>query len=69
MDVKKFSRAFLVFVSAVVLVSFIFDGTALVYKLPHHNTNLKYFYVFGKDGDKLMGKEDSVQEIIIDVPE
>lgn len=38
------------------------------YEIPYENTQLKHFYVFGPDGDKLMGKEDSKQEIFFEVP-
>ncbi|MBF0216974.1 MAG: PKD domain-containing protein [Candidatus Omnitrophica bacterium] len=38
------------------------------YEVPYDDSNVRYFYVFGTDGDVLQGKEDSLQEIFIDVP-
>ncbi len=57
----------IVFAAAIVLVLFA-SGTSYAYRVPNDNSGLKYFYVFGKDGDPLMGKEDSKLELVIDVP-
>ena len=42
--------------------------TALAYQIPYHDSRIKYFFVFGEDGDPLMGAEDSTLEVVIDVP-
>ncbi|KJJ83848.1 PKD domain containing protein [Candidatus Omnitrophus magneticus] len=50
-------------------MSGLFLNSALATEIPYDNSNVKYFYVFGKDGDPLMGAEDSTMEIFVDVPE
>jgi PKD repeat protein len=49
-------------------MSFFLCGTVLAYQVPYDYSDVKYFYVFGPEGDKLMGAEDSEQVLIIDVP-
>lgn len=39
------------------------------FRVPEDDSRVRYFYVFGPQGDPLMGKEDSEQVIYIDVPE
>ena len=50
------------------VVSLVLCGTVFAYQVPYDNSNVRYFYVFGSGGDKLMGAEDSELELIIDVP-
>ena len=52
----------------VMLVAVFMSANSFGYQIPYDDSNVKYFYVFGEDGDPLMGKEDSLQEIFIDVP-
>ncbi|MFC1570857.1 PKD domain-containing protein [Candidatus Omnitrophota bacterium] len=37
-------------------------------QVPYEDSEVRYFYVFGQDGDPLMGAEDSELEVVIDVP-
>ncbi len=50
------------------IVSFVMCGAVLAYQVPYDYSNVRYFYVFGSEGDKFMGAEDSEQVLIIDVP-
>ena len=60
------SRGIAVLTAATVLF---LCSLSFAYQVPYDNSNVKYFYVFGKNGDPLMGKEDSKLELVIDVPE
>lgn len=60
---KRVLMAGLVLVAAMALAS-----SGMAYQIPFSNSNVKYFYVFGEDGDPLMGAEDSKMEVFIDVP-
>ncbi len=52
------------------LLSLIFlSGVYAEFRVPEDDSRVRYFYVFGPQGDPLMGKEDSEQIIYIDVPE
>ena len=54
--------------AAAALVALVACGSSFAYQVPYDNSNVKYFYVFGKDGDPLMGAEDSELELFVDVP-
>ncbi|MBF0253659.1 MAG: PKD domain-containing protein [Candidatus Omnitrophica bacterium] len=43
-------------------------GSASAYEVPRQNSQAHHLYVFGPEGDPLMGKEDSLQELFVDVP-
>jgi len=45
-----------------------FSNTALAYEIPQENSKAEFFYVFGSDGSKYRGAEDSTQSIYFDVP-
>jgi PKD repeat protein len=54
---------------ALIAISMALCGAGYAYQIPYDNTNARYLYVFGKDGDPLMGKEaGNKMEIFIDVP-
>ena len=56
---------------AMVMVAFaivVGMGASQAYELPPGHSNIDYFYVFGTDGDPLMGAEDHVLELFIEVP-
>ncbi len=42
---------------------------AHAYQVPFEKSKIRYFYVFGKDGDPYVGAEDNRLELFIDVPE
>lgn len=42
---------------------------AHAYQVPFEKSKIKYFYVFGKDGDPYVGAEDNKLELFVDVPE
>jgi len=65
MAIKGFSKVVAVLVTVLILAS----GTAFARRIPEHNTNVKYFYVFGTEGDPLLGAEDHELTLFIDVPE
>ena len=43
-------------------------GAAWAYEVPRENSNVNYFYVFGPQGDPLMGAEGDTFELYVDVP-
>lgn len=45
-----------------------YAGAVCATQIPYDHSNVKYFYVFGAQGDPLMGAEDNMLEIVIDVP-
>ncbi len=55
--------------SVVVVFLLLAGGSAQAYRLPEDRSNVKYFYVFGPEGDSLMGAEDSELEVYLDIPE
>jgi len=50
------------------LVTCVAVGSAFGKTVPPEDTNAPYFYVFGPDGDPLLGAEDNTIEIYIEVP-
>jgi large repetitive protein len=57
-----------VMIAAMTMVLFVLCGAGFADQVPYENSNVRYFYVFGSDGDPLMGAEDSKLELVIDVP-
>ncbi|MDD5613995.1 MAG: hypothetical protein PHQ54_02855, partial [Candidatus Omnitrophica bacterium] len=53
---------------AVLFISFLKSAKVQAYVIPQQDTNARAFYVFGPDGNPLVGAEDSTMEIFIDVP-
>ena len=53
---------------ALAVLSLVVCGSSFSYEVPYDNSNVRYFYVFGKDGDQLMGAEDNEFELVVDVP-
>jgi PKD repeat protein len=51
-------------------VSFLLTGSGAswAYEVPRDNSNVNYFYVFGPQGDPLMGAEGDTFELYVDVP-
>ncbi len=51
-------------------VSFLLTGSGAswAYEVPRENSNVNYFYVFGPQGDPLMGAEGDTFELYVDVP-
>lgn len=43
-------------------------GASWAYEVPRENSNVNYFYVFGPQGDPLMGAEGDTFELYVDVP-
>jgi len=64
MAMKGFGKIVAVLVAVLMLTS----GTALARRVPEQNTNVKYFYVFGTEGDPLLGAEDNELTLFVDVP-
>jgi len=52
-----------------VAVVFLANSAAVAKIVPEQHSRVQYFYVFGPEGDKLLGKEDSEQAIFIDIPQ
>lgn len=44
------------------------SGASWAYEIPRENSNVNYFYVFGPQGDPLMGAEGDTFELYVDVP-
>jgi large repetitive protein len=57
-----------IFVFTVLFAVCAIGSVASAYQIPYEDSRVREFYVFGPDGDPLMGTEDSTQEIIVDVP-
>lgn len=62
-DMKK-----LTFLMLTVFALFAIAVTASAYQIPYQDSRVRAFYVFGSDGDPLMGAEDNKMEIVVDVP-
>lgn len=61
---------FLIKLALVVSVVFGAAAPAFAYDVPGPESGIKYFYVFGSDGDPLMGREEKdTLELYIDVPQ
>jgi len=57
------------FLFTVVLFSLsLFGFKARAYVIPYQDTKARAFYVFGPEGNSLVGAEDNRMEIVIDVP-
>ena len=57
-------------IAAIVAGSAMLASTAGAYEVPSDNSRAKYFYVFGPEGDPLMGAEgEHTLELYVDVPE
>ncbi len=44
------------------------SGASWAYEVPRENSNINYFYVFGPQGNPLMGAEGDTFELYVDVP-
>jgi large repetitive protein len=50
------------------LLVFFSSQPAFAEKIPENHSNVEYFYVFGPQGNPLMGADDSLLELFIDMP-
>lgn len=50
------------------IVSLLIPQTSFAYEVPAQDSRARYFYIFGPNADKLVGKEDSEQTLFVDVP-
>jgi len=59
-----------IILSGILLVAIlVVSSTALTYEVPYNNSKVKYFYVFGPDGDPKLGAEDHKLTLFFDIPE
>ena len=57
------STPFRFFVGILAAVSLVFPAVSSAYEVPAQDSRVRYFYVFGPDADRLVGKEDSEQSL------
>ena len=60
---KRFMQIGIILLAAV----FALSGSAVAKIIPEENSNVQYFYVFGTEGDPLLGAEDNELVLMPDI--